>query len=309
MNTKPDTDTIISSPELGISLSLSLSQFTDYLHDKDYSPRTIKRYSTCIPSFFLWLSTRVQQSNPTPLPRDVGEYRRYLIDKGYSSSTTNQYLSAIKTYSKWQVETEQVETDWAGMAKLINIQYGVKMGLTKREYHLLMRQVESDTCTVTDKAVFALLLGCGLRREAAPDVLLTDLTFHPSPIKPTGMVWVRDGKGGRAREVPFQGWVYDMLKDAFEARQKSEEAAEKSVHRIPLLNLKGEGVRAVVERWGKRAGLDLHCHLLRRTFGQSMRKTRSIETVKRLMGHSKLDTTAQYTETPDGTYDDVPDLY
>ncbi len=191
------------------------------------------------------------------------------------------------------------------MAKLINIQYGVKMGLTKREYHLLMRQVESDVCSITDKAVFALLLGCGLRREAAPDVLLTDLTFRPSPINPTGMVWVRDGKGGRAREVPFQGWVYDMLKAASDVRQENTVTTNRS----PLLNLKGEGVRAVVERWGKRAGLDLHCHLLRRTFGQSMRKTRSIETVKRLMGHSKLDTTAQYTETPDGTYDDVPDLY
>jgi len=152
MSMKPDTDTIIASPELDLSLSLSLSQFTDYLHDNDYSPRTIKRYSTCIPSFFLWLSANVQQPNPMPLPRDVGEYRRYLIDKGYSSSTTNQYLSAIKTYSKWQVDTEQVETDWAGMAKLINIQYGVKMGLTKREYHLLMRQVESDACTVTENS-------------------------------------------------------------------------------------------------------------------------------------------------------------
>jgi len=232
---------------------------------------------------------------------------------GLAPSTVNQHLSAIKTFSKWQVETGQVEADWASAAKLINVQYAAKMGLNKREYHLLMRQVESDACSITNQAVFALLLGCGLRREEAPYVLCSDLTFHPSPVKPTGMVWVRSGKGNQAREVPFQGWVYTTLfaavGAAIHANSIGVVGTTDHENRIKLLQLRGEGIRAVVEKWGKRAGLDLHCHLLRRTFGQSMRKTRSIETVKRLMGHSKLDTTAQYTETPDGTYDDVPDLY
>lgn len=295
---------MIQSPTLSsVSLEQVLALFSAYLFDHDYSPRTTARYAGVLSSFYSWLHFQLglgaTADLPLPLPRDLSSYRAYMLERGSSPATINQSLSALKTYANWQVETGQIEHNWAQAAKLLSIQYAPKQGLTKQEYHKLMRQIDTLQTPSRTKAVFALLLGCGLRREEAISVRVRDVTFKTAAGtgRQSGMVWVRAGKGLGAREVPFGGWVYLALKE----QSKDKEAGEL------LLGLKAAGVRDVVERWGKKAEIEgLHPHRLRRAYGQMQRANRPIETVKRLLGHKRLDTTAIYTETPSGDFEDTP---
>lgn len=286
---------------LATSTLLSLSLFGTHLRDNDYSLRTVNRYVSCVEDFHTWLSGVLGpgSENLSPAPRDASAYRAHMLGRGLAPSTVNQALAAIKAYSHWQVEIGVTDRDWADKVKMIAVQYAPKMGLTRNDYHRLLRVLE-DVATRRDMAAFALMLGCGLRREEASEVLVKDLVFDAG-VRRSGQLWVRGGKGMQAREIPLAlctSWAVTALKQAVVGEEPDG----------TLLGLTESGVRALVVRWSGRVHLPMSPHLLRRTFGQMQRKERPIETVRRLMGHRSLETTAIYTDTPEGNFEDTPAL-
>lgn len=296
-----ETATQAATTPLAASSLLSLSLFRTHLQDNDYSLRTVTRYVTCVEDFFDWLSDILGpgSENLSPAPRDASAYRNYMLGKGLAASTVNQALAAIKAYARWQVETGTAERDWAEKVKMIEVQYTPKMGLTRNDYHRLMRLLE-DNASRRDMAAFALMLGCGLRREETAEVLVKDLVFDAG-VRQSGQLWVRGGKGLKAREIPLAlctPWAVTALKQAVVGEEDDS----------TLLGLTESGVRALVVRWSEKVHLPMSPHLLRRTFGQMQRKERPIETVRRLMGHRSLETTAIYTDTPEGNFEDTPGL-
>ena len=62
--------------------------------------------------------------------------------------------------------------------------------------------------------------------------------------------------------------------------------------------LKSSGIWRLVQRYGKRAGLDISPHDLRHTYGTRLVREEGVDlvTVATLMGHKSLDTTAIYTQ-------------
>lgn len=291
-------------------LEVAMAQFKLDLEDGDYSDKTIIDYTRQLRGFYRWAREEVELGgSPKFAPRDVVAYRRWMLERGRGVSFVNQALAAVKTYAGWQAEKMGLDSDWAAGVRTITITRAPKWGLLRNEYHALLRLLLVDETPSRDKAVFALLLGCGMRRREAVGVTVNDVLLHRAQRGASGSVWARFGKGAKAREVPFSGWRYEVLRDRMdELVAEAGEEGNQSAN-TPLLGITADGVRDTVERWGKKAGLDLHPHKLRRTYGQMLRKAGfSIESVSRMMGHSSIDITAIYTDTPSGKFDEVPDL-
>ena len=301
--TELQTELQAESPILGEWVSV-LAQYRLHLLDSDKARRTVEAYIPWVKSFLSWATDEMRLSispdSPSFMPRDLSAYRESLSSRGFAPQTINQALAAIKSFSHWQVEAGISPHHWAGKTKLIRVSRLPKLGLTRPQFHKIMRYIESGESSPRERTMMALLLGCGLRKEESVEVLSRDITLRASGQRASGIVWVRAGKGLASREVPFWGWVHTFLSEA-----KSSTPSDERV--LPITT---SGAYKLLHRMAGRCGVDgVYPHLLRRTYGQILRTKYPIETVKRYLGHTSLDVTAIYTEVPDGDMGEVPELW
>jgi integrase len=134
---------------------------------------------------------------------------------------------------------------------------------------------------VIERNILVIDLGIktGLRRAEIADLKVGDINLVQRYLT------VRMGKGMKDRIVD----ITPSLSLSLEAYLKGK-SPEESVFGLKVSTLSG------LIRWAaKKAGVDLHCHSLRHYFGERLVDTGTdMEMVRRLMGHSKLDTTQRY---------------
>ncbi|MCK4544164.1 tyrosine-type recombinase/integrase [candidate division WOR-3 bacterium] len=136
---------------------------------------------------------------------------------------------------------------------------------------------------------------CGLRSEEILEIAVKDISFVSHELVTIRVI----GKGSIERIVPvplaFSNEVQDYIK-------KNSLGYEDK-----LFDMKERGFRAMVKRYGKRAGLeqDVHPHMLRHTFAvHCLKQGMNLRTLQKLLGHKYLTTTQIYLDV---TGQDVAD--
>lgn len=147
--------------------------------------------------------------------------------------------------------------------------------------------------TIRDHAILCLLLGCGMRRAEVSAIKLKGVNLADSSIRFIG-------KGDKEREVFLIPEVKDALARWLDVRGKKGEFVFGKFFKgwkfDPSAPLTPHAVGHVVQEYRIRAGLeDITTHDLRRTFATRLldRKV-DISTVKDMMGHASITTTALY---------------
>ena len=109
-----------------------------------------------------------------------------------------------------------------------------------------------------------------------------------------GTAIVRSGKGDKYREVPLNADVRKAITDYLETRpnrgnylfvsNKSDRLSESQLYRI-------------VRKYADMAGVEAYPHILRYTFATKLLREKNVDlvTVKELLGHASINTTAIYT--------------
>lgn len=156
------------------------------------------------------------------------------------------------------------------------------------------RRVRKDATRAQFDAIVALALHCGLRRQEIFDCTLDDI--HPD----NEYVVVREGKGGKYREVPHTDASRAAVQRWIEVRHRL-----KPRHKATWLSLWGTKKRD----WSKpmsfyrfeklmlNLGSGWELHRFRHTCGTEwLRSTGRIELVKKLLGHSNISQTEGYAE-------------
>ncbi len=150
--------------------------------------------------------------------------------------------------------------------------------------------------TVRDFAIVELLLGSGLRVSEACSLAIRDL--HLQVGDPA--IFVRNGKGGRARLVPISSRLAATLGAFIDRKREWGEPLESDrplflgQHRVALTRfgmskLWKSALRAarLPDRWG--------IHATRHTFAVEVyRQTRDLRLTQRLLGHASVVTTTAY---------------
>jgi integrase len=263
------------------------------------SPSTRTMYRKALADFFVWWR---EQGSPPFSRAAVQAHRAVLESKGYAPSTINQRLAAIKKLAREAAANGLLD---ASVAAAIDQVPGVKQQGVRAGNWLTRPQAEAlincpDPATLKgkrDRALLALLIGCGLRRGEAVDLTLEHIQQRDGR-------WVivdLRGKHGRLRSIAVPVWVKQAVDLWLEAAGVTEGRVLRSLNRhgrITGVSLSAQAVLAAAVFYGGQLGLRLRPHDLRRTCAKLCRSGGGeLEQIQLLLGHASIQTTERYLGT------------
>lgn len=142
---------------------------------------------------------------------------------------------------------------------------------------------------IRNRAVISTFLFSGLRAGELINLKVSDIDIKE------GWIRIRKGKSGQ-RDVPIDLKLEPYL-TAWDTKRPKHS-------RFYFTSYKGKKlftsyIRKMVKDYGKKAGLDIHPHLLRHTYATQMlaRDDINIDNLKTLLGHKALSSTEVYLHT------------
>lgn len=274
------------------------------------APNSRRAYGRALTDFVEWYIREPR----APLSKlVVEEYRTHLAMLLLAPSTINVRLSAIRKLASQAAEAGLLSSDLAvGIQNLKGARkLGIRAGnwLTKEQASQLLHAPNTGTVKgKRDRALLALLLGCGLRRAE-----LANLDFDT--VQQRDGRWVLPdlvGKGGRVRTVPLPAWVKCAIDEWAFAAGLAEGRVFRSINKSG--QIWGQGITPkviwwVVVRYAKQVGIPkLAPHDLRRTCAKLCRVAGGdLEQIQLLLGHASIQTTEQYLGTRQNLVEAVND--
>jgi site-specific recombinase XerD len=173
------------------------------------SPESQRGYRHAIDEFIEWYCSEPRLSfNRT----DVLRYRIHLESRNLAAGTINVRLAAVRRLSYEAADAGLLSPELAaGIRRVKGVKkLGVRLGnwLSATEARALWQSPDVATLKgKRDRAMIAVLLGCGLRRRE-----LADLSFdHLQRREERWAIVDLIGKGGHVRTVPIPDWVKRFL--------------------------------------------------------------------------------------------------
>ena len=142
-----------------------------------------------------------------------------------------------------------------------------------------------------DRAIFYLMLRCGLRVEETAGLMLDDLDLR------RGTIIVKSGKGAKGRMVYMSTDAHSAVKEYLRVRQTGR---TKALFLVDKGALKGKpisvrGIQKRLELYARKSGLRVSCHELRHTMAtQLLNAGADLTVIQDLLGHSRVATTQRY---------------
>jgi integrase len=228
------------------------------------------------------------------------EYRTWLADSGAAMSSINQELSALRRMFRNAAEAGFVEREKAeDAAQVENARaLGVRAGhwLTADQAKALLLAPDEKTGKgKRDRAILAVLIGCGLQREELVLLNVEDIQLREERWVIPDLV----GKGGRVRLVPIPAWVkerLDLWTTSGAIREKRIFRALRKHGAVSSESLSVSAIWRLVPEHAQAAGIQhLTPHDLRRTCAKLCRKIGgNLEQIQFLLRHSSIQTTEKY---------------
>lgn len=214
-----------------------------------------------------------------------------------SARSLNCYLSTLKGVARQAYLLRQMDTEALSRIRLIRaVRYArlaAGRSISESESEALLESQPRSPQGLRDHAILALLLGCGLRRAEAAQLLMRNLNLPESSIRLIG-------KGDKERKVFMIREVQESLEAWLQVRGASGAYVFGRFYKggrfDPSRPLTPHAVGDIVEKYREKAGLEaLSTHDLRRTFATRLLAANvDITTVQNMMGHASISTTALY---------------
>lgn len=277
----------------------ALDQVAGLVLDAVSSPHTRVMYTKALADFFRW---REEQGRPPFTRAAVQAHRANLESRGYSPSTINQRLAAIKKLAREAAANGLLDSGLAaGIDQVPGVkQQGVRAGnwLTRAQAGMLLHRPDPLTLKgKRDRALLALLVGCGLRRGEA--VALT--VGHIQQRDGRWVIADLRGKHGRLRTIAVPAWVKQAMDLWCSAAEITDGPILRPLNRRGQITGESLSAQAVFDTavfYGEKIGLRLRPHDLRRTCAKLCRSGGGdLEQIQMLLGHASIQTTERYLGT------------
>ena len=259
----------------------STDQYRRSLKRKNCAPHTVKNYMNILSHFTAWLSMPLHEVTR----REVGLYVDRLLKKRLKPKTITCHLQAIRLFFDFLIDEG---------VKMTNPVTRVSIRLPKPlPRHLKDDQVETLFAVITDerdRAMFMLMLRCGLRVEEVAGLMLEAIEF------PRRRIIVFDGKGGKDRVVYLSEDAASALL-AYLAIRTSKARHIFLVQKGPLTGkpVSVRGIQKRIEYYAKKSKVNVSCHQLRHTMAtQLLNADADLSTIQDLLGHGQITTTQRY---------------
>ena len=258
--------------------------FRRYLKRRNYSPHSVKYYLNILTQFVRWVDVPLEWVTA----QKIDEYMDYLHQKRMQPASINCYLAIIRVFYNYLKYEEKI--------KLKN---PIKTGCRLRVPRPLPRSLREEGIeqlfdaiqSTRDRAMFRLMLRCGLRVEE-----VSNLTLGAIDLK-RRRVMVVNGKGSKDRVVYLSDDAADALgaylKQRSHYRVKKVFLVDKGVYKGRPISVRG--IQKRMECYASKARLKVCCHQLRHTMAtQLLNADAEVETIQDLLGHNWITTTQRY---------------
>jgi site-specific recombinase XerD len=254
------------------------------LKRRNFSTHTVKSYLSTLRYFVLWLDVPIEELTS----KKILAYIDDLLGKRLSPKTINCHLGSIRAFYDWLDREEGIEIpNPVKRGYLLRLPRPLPRHLRDDEVERLLRVIKSPR----DRAIFMLMLRCGLRVAEVADLNLGDLDLRRA------RVLIQSGKGAKGRVVYLSNDAHEALVAYLKVRPSSRAKrlflAEKAPYRGKPISVRG--IQKRMEAYAKRAKLQLCCHQLRHTMAtQLLNADADLVTIQDLLGHSRITTTQRY---------------
>ena len=256
--------------------------------------RTIEWYSFTLGKVMEWLvQNEVAEPNEISA-RHVRAYLSELAVRGLTDSTINNHARAIRTMLRF-FHAEKYISEPVNF-KMPSIAEKRLPFLVAEDVQKLLKASQISR----DKALILLMVDTGLRRAEVCALNWGDVDIS------SGLVRVVRGKGGKARSVVVGAATRRALL-AYRRDLDNSEPTEPLFQTKYQGRLSFNGLRSILLRVGKRAGVKVNPHSLRRTFAtMSLKADMNPLHLQGLLGHASMEMTKRYIQMVD---DDLLDAH
>jgi len=267
-----------------MAITESIINYSRFLKRKNYSNYTVRNYMNTLKHFIIWLKVPVEQVTPGT----VLSFIDYLLDKRLTPKTVNCYLDSIRDFYEHLIYEENVQiTNPVKRGYALRLSNPLPRYIRDEDIPLLFKHVRSKR----DRAMFMLMLRCGLRVEEVAKLTLAALDLGRL------QVFVYEGKGAKDRVVYLSNDAYNALAEYLRQRPASR---AKRVFLVEKGRFKGKpisvrGIQKRMEQYAQKSGLNVSCHQLRHTMAtQLLNADADLSTIQDLLGHTRIKTTQRY---------------
>ncbi|HEV7744082.1 MAG TPA: tyrosine-type recombinase/integrase [Pyrinomonadaceae bacterium] len=264
------------------------------------SPHSRRAYERHLRRFFAWHQV---SGHPVFNKAIVQRYAAELRESGLSAATINQRLSAIRKLAGEAADNGALDAQLANGIRAIKgiRQEGTRTGnwLTKEQAQEMLSAPDTRTLKgLRDRAILALLIGCGLRRAEA-----SGMTF--GHIQQRDGRWVLVdiiGKRNKIRSVPMPNWTKQAIEEYAKAADLVEGIVFRPVNKAGRMageRMSEQAIYNVVGQYAEALSLgNIAPHDLRRSFAKLAHKGGSgIDQIQLSLGHGSIQTTERYLGT------------
>ncbi len=261
------------------------------------SEHSRRAYERALSDFFMW---HRGVGRPQLSKAVVQRYAAELRDAGMAPSSVNQRLSAIRKLAAEAADNGALDPQVANGIRAVKgtRREGRRTGnwLTREEAQSWLGAPDRQTIRGRrDRALLAVLIGCGLRRSEA-----ASLTFEHVQQREGRWVLVDlVGKRDKVRSVPMPNWAKVAIDEWCMASGMSEGLIFRAVNKGD--RVVGEGItpqaiyNIIVGYAGELQKKGVAPHDLRRTFAKLAHKGgAAIDQIQLSLGHESIQTTEEY---------------
>jgi site-specific recombinase XerD len=262
-------------------MSTELTEFQNWLTCQYPYSSTKKHYMSDLVLFF---------SHAGKLPgeitfHDIDDYIDYLHAEGYSSLTINRRLSSLRTFCYFLSIINDGGMDCRAIPERHFLRKPRHLPRDADEEQI--KSILDYIHNLRDKAMFTLMLECGLRVGEVRNLLLEDVLLDNPPSLRV------HGKGDKERIAYLSPPALQILNSWLTSRPVTKTRAVFVSKHDKRLSV--SGIQHVLKKYCDRAGIHITCHQFRHTFGRRMAEAKlPVTTLQKLLGHRSPRTTQRY---------------
>jgi site-specific recombinase XerD len=252
------------------------------LKRKNYSTHTVKSYLNILDQFIRWLSVPLLEVTR----KEIGVYVDHLLRNRRTPKTITCHLQTIRLFFDYLINEEG-----RSMANPVTrISLRLPKPLPRHLKDDQVRRFFDGITDLRDRAMFMLMLRCGLRVQEVAELTIDALEYGRKQI------FVFHGKGAKDRVVYMSEDARSALL-AYLAKRSSKARGLFLVQKGPMRGkpLSVRGIQKRIEYYARRSVLNVSCHRLRHTMAtQLLNADADLATIQDLLGHSQITTTQRY---------------
>ena len=218
----------------------------------------------------------------------------------WSPKTVHLYRCYMKLFADWCVSRGLLKVNFINDIPRPRLKKRIPKSLDEETCDKLLAWVQNFPFTrkferMRAIAIVSTFLATGVRLSELENLELEDVDLDRNEL------YVRNGKGGKDRRIPFRPSLSRVLEDYLKERRRLKKACP--FFFTSMFQDSKMGCRVIdrlVVRLREKSGIYFSAHLLRHTFATRMMQSGvDIRVVQELMGHSDLATTAIYLSATD----------